>query len=113
MRIGEEYSGRNGSIYCGIVSNSRSSCSLYNMDSGAKYITGLDALGSSISCGVIYHIIVVLLSQATDCIVSIGYCIDRRAPMVIVMLAMVEATLLAVAIVVRDYRVNLLHTSSS
>ena len=52
-------------------------------------------------------------SYLTECIVSIGYCIDRWASMVIAMVAMVEATLLAVAIVVRDYRVNLFHTSPS
>ena len=71
-----------------------------------KYITGLDALGSSISCGVVYHNILVFLShwlyrqQLWQIFSVFGYCIDRRASIVIVMVAMLEATLLAVAIVV-------------
>jgi len=61
------------------------------------------------SCGVIYHIIMVLLScwlyrqQLWQIFSILGYCIDRRALMMIVMVAMVEATLLAIAIVERAH----------
>ena len=61
------------------------------------------------SCGVIYHIIMVILScwlyrqQLWQIFSILGYCIDRRALMMIVMVAMVEATLLAIAIVERAH----------